>query len=78
MKKAIYSTIIYYSENGETILKTTTDITNIRNSPSIKAKIIEKVQRNSSLILLQNSEKWLKVKVKKSGKTGYVYYKNLY
>lgn len=76
-KKATSSTVKYYSENGETIVKTITDITNIRKSPSIKAKIIEKVEKNSSLILLQNFGKWLKVKVRKSKKIGFVYYKNV-
>lgn len=76
-KKATSPTVKYYTVSGETIVKTTTDITNIRKSASIKAKIIEKVAKGSSLILLKNSGKWWKVKVKKSGKVGFVYYKNV-
>ncbi|MFT3918153.1 SH3 domain-containing protein [Cloacibacterium sp.] len=71
-------TVKYYDANNETIVKTIKEDTNIRELPSTKSKIIEKVEKNASLILLQNSGKWLKVRVKKSGKTGYVYYKNLY
>lgn len=78
-KKESAPKVKHYNMDGERkgIVKTITDIANIRKLPAKNAKIIEKVTKGTELILLQNSGKWLKVKVKKSGKTGFVYYKNV-
>lgn len=78
-KKESAPKVKHYNMDGERkgIVKTITDIANIRKLPAKNAKIIEKVAKGTELILLQNSGKWLKVKVTKSGKTGFVYYKNV-
>jgi len=52
-------------------------VTNIYEKPSLKSKIIEKVPKNSKLIQLSKQAPWYKVKVQKSGKTGFVYYKDV-
>lgn len=68
-----------YNTNGEkmAVVATISEITNIRNTPSIKARIVEKVKRGSELNILQKSGNWLKVKVKKTGTVGFVFSKNV-
>lgn len=51
--------------------------TNIYEKPSFKAKIIEKVAKSTKLIQLSKKDPWYKVQVKKGGKIGYVYYKDI-
>jgi len=51
--------------------------TNIYEKASIKSKIIERVTKNEKLIRLEKQPYWYKVKVQKSGKTGYVQYKDV-
>lgn len=52
-------------------------VTNVYEKPSLKSKIIEKVPKNSKLIQLSKQTPWYKVKVQKSGKTGFVYHKDV-
>ena len=49
----------------------------IYEKASVKSKIIEKVAKNEKLIRLEKLPDWYKVKVQKSGKTGYVQYKDV-
>lgn len=49
----------------------------IYEKPSVKSKIIERVTKNEKLIRLEKQPYWYKVKVQKSGKTGYVQYKDV-
>jgi hypothetical protein len=51
--------------------------TNIYEKPSIKSKIITVVAKNTKLIQLSKKDSWYKVKVKSTGKTGYVFYKDV-
>jgi len=52
-------------------------VTNVYEKPSLTSKIIEKVPKNSKLIQLSTQAPWYKIKVQKSGQTGYVYYKDV-
>lgn len=54
-----------------------TAITFIYEKPSLSSKIIEKVPKNTELKQLSKQDSWYKVQVGKSGKVGYVYYKDL-
>lgn len=47
---------------------------NLREGPSTKYKILEKLTNKSTLILIENSGSWLKVKVKETETIGFVYY----
>lgn len=51
--------------------------TNIYEQPSFKSKIVTTVSKNAKLIQLSKEGLWIKVKVKSSGKKGYVYYKDV-
>lgn len=50
---------------------------NVYEKASLQSKIIEKVSKNENLIPVSKQKYWRKVKVQKSGKTGYVYYKDV-
>jgi uncharacterized protein YgiM (DUF1202 family) len=50
---------------------------NIYEKPFPKSKIIEKVAKDEKLIRLEKQPNWYKVRVQKSGKTGYVQYKDI-
>ncbi|GAA5092113.1 hypothetical protein GCM10023210_20570 [Chryseobacterium ginsengisoli] len=52
-------------------------ITNIYEKPSIKSKVIASVPKNTKLIQLSKLDSWYKVQIKKSGKIGYVFYKDV-
>lgn len=52
-------------------------VTNVYEKPSVKSKIIEIIPKNEKLIQLSKQDSWYKVKVQKSGKTGYVFYKDI-
>lgn len=56
----------------------TTEISIIKiyEKPSLQSRVIEKVPENAKLLPVSKQKYWQKVKVQKSGKTGYVYYKN--
>ncbi|WP_300349185.1 SH3 domain-containing protein [Chryseobacterium sp.] len=49
----------------------------IYEKPSLQSKVIEKVSKTAKLIPVSKQKYWQKVKVQKSGKTGYVYYKDV-
>ncbi|SEF49991.1 SH3 domain-containing protein [Halpernia humi] len=68
-----------YYTNGEkmAVVATISEIANIRNAPSIKARIVEKVHKNERLIVIQNLGTWLKIKVEKTGTVGFVFHKNV-
>lgn len=51
--------------------------TNIYQKPSSKSKIIATVPKNTKLIQLSKQGSWYKVQVKKGGKQGFVYYKDV-
>jgi hypothetical protein len=51
--------------------------TYIYEKPSFKSKVIENVAKNTKLIQLSKKDSWYKVQVKKGGKVGYVYYKDI-
>ncbi len=51
--------------------------TKIYEKPSFKSNIVTTVSKNAKLIQLSKEGSWIKVKVKSSGKKGYVYYKNV-
>lgn len=51
--------------------------TTIYEKPSVKSKIIATVPKNTKLIQLSKDGSWYKVQVKKGGKPGYVYYKDV-
>ncbi|MDR6461248.1 hypothetical protein J2786_004402 [Chryseobacterium vietnamense] len=53
------------------------EATNIYEKPSLKSKIIATVSKKAKLIQLSKDGLWYKVQVKSSGKTGYVYYKDV-
>lgn len=50
---------------------------NVYEKASLQSKIIEKVSKTENLIPVSKQKYWRKVKVQKSGKTGYVYYKDV-
>lgn len=50
---------------------------NIYEKPSLQSKIIEKTSRDTKLVPISSQKYWKKVKVQKSGKIGYVYYKDV-
>lgn len=52
-------------------------VTNIYEKPSLKSKVIETVPKNTELKQLSNQDSWYKVQVKKSGKIGFIYYKDV-
>ncbi|MBT2621371.1 SH3 domain-containing protein [Chryseobacterium sp. ISL-6] len=52
-------------------------VTHVYEKPSVKSKIIEIVPKNEKLIQLSKQDSWYKVKAQKTGKTGYVYYKDV-
>ncbi len=52
-------------------------IIKIFEKPSLQSRVIEKVSENAKLIPVSKQKYWQKVKVQKSGKTGYVYYKDV-
>lgn len=53
------------------------EVTNIYEKPSLKSKIITTVPKKAKLIELSKEGSWYKVQVESSGKTGYVYYKDV-
>lgn len=52
-------------------------VTKIYAKPFLNAKVIETVPKNTELKQLSKQNSWYKVQVKKSGKVGYVYYKDV-
>jgi len=62
-------------DNSEMI--TSDRSTNIFEKPSFQSKVIENISKNTKLIQLSKLDSWYKVKIKESGKTGYVYYKDV-
>lgn len=52
-------------------------VTKIYEKPFINAKVIETVPKNTELKQISKQDSWYKVQVKKSGKVGYVYYKDV-
>jgi hypothetical protein len=52
-------------------------VTKIYEKPFLNAKVIETVPKNTELKQLSKQDSWYKVQVKKSGKVGYVYYKDV-
>lgn len=51
--------------------------TSIYEKPSKKSKIITKVSKETKLIQLFKEGDWYKVQIKKGGKTGYIYDKDV-
>ncbi len=49
----------------------------MRSGAGTHYDIIERLKENDEVIFIQQSGQWLKVRVKKSKKTGWVYAKNL-
>lgn len=54
------------------ILFSKNEIVEVRKFPTLKAVILEKVKKNSKLILLKKEADWYKVEVQKTGTIGYV------
>lgn len=52
-------------------------VTKIYEKPFLNAKVIKTVPKNTELKQLSKQDSWYKVQVKKSGKVGYVYYKDV-
>lgn len=52
-------------------------VTRIYEKPFLNAKVIETVPKNTEFKHLSKQDSWYKVQVKKSGKVGYVYYKDV-
>lgn len=52
-------------------------VTKIYKEPFLNAKVLETVPKNTELKQLSKQGSWYKVQVKKSGKVGYVYYKDV-
>lgn len=52
-------------------------ITIVREKPSFKSKILEKIPKNSILVFISKKSMWYKVKIKKTGNIGYVYHKDI-
>lgn len=50
---------------------------NVRNGAGTQYDIIEKLKINDEVLFIQQSGQWIKVTVKKSKKTGWIYAKNL-
>lgn len=69
----------YYDANGDRVVLITsiTPITNIRNLPSLKGKVIEQIKKGAKLIVLENYGEWIKIKVKQTGTVGFVFGKNV-
>lgn len=69
----------FYNGNGEAVIHLTavSDVTNIRKAPSLNSVVIEKGLKGSQLNYLSKSNDWIKIKVKKTGTVGFVYYKNV-
>lgn len=62
-----------YTKGGYLAINTAT--LNLREGPGTNYKILEKLSTSSTLIYIETSDKWLKVKVKETQTVGYVYYK---
>lgn len=62
-----------YSKGDDLLINSTA--LNIREGPSTKYKILEKLTNKSTLLLIENVGSWLKVKVKETETIGYVFYK---
>ncbi|MDP9958871.1 SH3 domain-containing protein [Chryseobacterium lathyri] len=52
-------------------------VTKIYEKPFLNSKVMETVPKNTELKQLSKQGSWYKVQVKKSGKVGYVYYKDV-
>lgn len=71
------STYLKVSYKKGDILQVSSNSLNLREGPSTKFKIIEKLNKYSKVELLKIKGSWLKVKVLTSNSIGYVYAKYL-
>ncbi|MEY8758142.1 SH3 domain-containing protein [Chryseobacterium tongliaoense] len=60
--------IVYYAK---------AEIVNIRKGPGIEFPVIEKIKQGSKLVKIEKNGDWVKVKIKKTGTEGFVYYKDI-
>ncbi|WP_083535212.1 SH3 domain-containing protein [Chryseobacterium kwangjuense] len=60
--------VVYYAKKR---------IVNIRRGPGIEFPVIEKIKQGSKLIKIEEHNDWIKVKIKKTGTEGFVYYKDI-
>lgn len=61
--------------NKPNIIKLSRSV-NIFEKPSFRSKVLENLPPNTKLFLISKVDLWYKVKVKKNGKTGYIYAKD--
>ncbi len=72
---SVFINEINVNTNSRYIAGTAT--TNIYAKPSLKSKIIATVPKNTKLVQLSKQGSWYKVQIKKDGKQGFVYYKDV-
>ncbi|MPT30700.1 MAG: SH3 domain-containing protein [Chryseobacterium sp.] len=60
-----------------TILTISERSTNIFEKPSFQSKVVENISKNEKLIQISKLDNWYKIKVKSSGKIGFIYYKDV-
>ncbi|WP_081873891.1 SH3 domain-containing protein [Chryseobacterium sp. JM1] len=69
--RTIYSfpiSVVYYAK---------AEIVNIRKGPGNEFPVIEKIRQGSKLIKIEQHNDWIKVRIKKTGTEGFVYYKDI-
>lgn len=65
---------IFYKNETITIYS---DLINLREKPSLKAKVLEKITVGDEILFIQKEGEWSKVQVKKTGTIGYIFSKLL-
>ncbi len=75
----------FYNKSNETenifykneIITIYSDLINLREKPSVKAKVLEKIKVGDEIVFIQKEGEWSKVQVKKTGTIGYIFSKLL-
>lgn len=67
---------VYFYHKDELLVANKSNV-NVRSGAGTHYDIIEKLKINDEVLFIQQSGQWIKVTVKKSKKTGWVYAKNL-
>ena len=81
-KKSKNSKKSYLNSNNSTSSYSTsrytkTETINVRKGPGFHFNIIEKIKQNSNVTVIEKKNNWVKVQIKKTGTTGYIYYKDV-
>jgi uncharacterized protein YgiM (DUF1202 family) len=66
-----------YDSNSPVAYYAKGKIVNIRKGPGIEFLVIEKIKQGSKLMKIEENGDWIKVKIRKTGTEGFVYYKDI-